>query len=150
MKISNVIYDDLNIGDSECHTMLLTDKIIRGFAELTGDYNPVHLDENFANNSIFKQRIGHGLWASSLISTVLGTKLPGAGTIYLEQKLNFLKPVFIGDSVTAHITLSEKLHKGKVVFECVVTNGDGVDVISGMAIVLAPSKKVEVEVDVAL
>lgn len=143
MKISNIIYDNLNIGDSESYTMVLTDEIVKGFADLTGDYNPVHLDEEFANNSIFKKRIGHGLWASSLISTVLGTRLPGAGTIYLEQKLNFLKPVFIGDTVTARITLSEKLNKGKVVFECVVTNGDGLDVISGMAIVLAPSKKVE-------
>lgn len=146
MKISNIIYEDLAVGDSESHSMVLTNTVIRGFADLTGDYNPVHLDEKFANSSTFKQRIGHGLWASSLISAVLGTKLPGAGTIYLEQRLKFLKPVFIGETVTAHIKLSEKLDKGKVVFECSVTNGDGVKVISGVATVLAPTKKLEVTV----
>ncbi len=144
MVLENKIYEDINIGDAATFSKELTLDVLQEFANVTGDYNPVHLIEDYAKGTIFKQKIGHGMWSGSLISTVLGTKLPGPGTIYLEQSLKFLKPVFVGDVVTARLIVIEKLEGAKVVFDCNVVNQDGGVVLKGNAKVIAPTYKVSV------
>src|SRR5690348_12804241 len=84
----------------------VVDSDIRNFADASGDHNPVHLDEDYAKTTRFGKRIAHGMLSASFISTVLGTKLPGPGTIYLEQTLQFCRPVFIGDTITATVTVT--------------------------------------------
>ena len=110
------------------------------FAGVTGDTNPVHLDEVAARASIFKGRVAHGMLSASLISTVLGTKLPGPGTIYLSQSLNFRRPVRIGDTITATVTVTavdEELPT--CTLETTVVNQDGKVIVEGEARVQVPT-----------
>jgi acyl dehydratase len=93
---------------------------------------------------MFKDVIGHGMWSGSLISTVLGTKLPGPGTIYLSQSLKFSRPVYIGDEITVSVTIVEKKDKNRLVLECKCTNQKNETVTSGVAEVIAPSEKLAV------
>ncbi|MFD3447491.1 MaoC family dehydratase [Microbacteriaceae bacterium 4G12] len=92
-------YDEIHVGDQASITKTITDEDIQAFAKLTGDVNPIHLLDSFAQHTMFKERIAHGMLASSLISTVLGTKLPGRNTIYLSQNVSFKAPVRIGDTL---------------------------------------------------
>jgi 3-hydroxybutyryl-CoA dehydratase len=125
------------VGDEAKVTKQITDKDIRSFAALTGDNNPVHIDEAFATNTRFGKRIAHGFLTASLISTALGTRLPGKGVIYLSQSLQFIAPVYVDDTVTATVSvLSIREDKPIVVLRTVCTNQDGVAVISGEAKVL--------------
>ncbi len=144
MTLENIVYGDLNIGDTARLSKKLTVDVLQGFAKVTGDNNPVHLVDDYAKSTIFKQKIGHGLWSASLISAVLGTKLPGPGTIYIEQSLQFLKPVFVSDVVTAKLEVIEKLEGARVVFDCNVINQKGEIVLKGIAKVIAPTSKVVV------
>ena len=127
----------MKIGDAATHELEITDTNIRGFADLLGDHNPVHLDEDFARTTRFGRRIAHGMIAASLISTVLGTKLPGPGTIYLSQSLKFLAPVYLGDTITARVAVTS-LNEGKLVatLETICTNQNGETVLQGEAVVL--------------
>ena len=100
-QIENVTYDEMSIGTSASYTRTITQKDIELFAAVSGDFNPVHLDPAFAETTMFKGVISHGMLPSSFISTVLGTQLPGPGTIYLKQSLKFTKPVKPGDTITA-------------------------------------------------
>ena len=121
----------------------LAGKNIEIFASITGDNNPAHLDKEYAKSDIFHTVVAHGMWGGSLFSALLGTKLPGIGTIYLSQTLTFLKPVLIGDDVTVKVTVLEKRkEKHIVVFDCLCTNQHGDALIKGMAEVIAPTEKI--------
>lgn len=109
------------------------------FAGVTGDFNPAHMDEQWASRSIFKGRIAHGMLTAGLISAVLGTKLPGPGTIYLSQELRFLAPVRIGDTITARVEVAEIVQgKNRVRLHTKVRNQDGKTVLEGTAWVMIP------------
>ena len=109
------------------------------FAGVTGDFNPAHMDEQWASRSMFKGRIAHGMLSAGLISAVLGTRLPGPGTIYLSQELRFLAPVRIGDTITARVEIVEIVEsKNRVRLDTKVRNQDGKIVVEGTAWVMVP------------
>ncbi|HYG89873.1 MAG TPA: bifunctional enoyl-CoA hydratase/phosphate acetyltransferase, partial [Azospirillum sp.] len=141
--VENVTFDEIRIGQSASLTRQLTLMDVELFATVSGNINPAHLDPKFAADGRFHKVIGHGMWSGSLISGVLGTHLPGAGTLYVGQKLQFLHPVGLGDVVTATITATEKrADKNLVVFDCVCVNQHGETVTAGTAEVIAPTRKV--------
>ncbi len=132
-------YDELQLGDSASFSKTMSETDIYGFAGITGDMNPAHVDAVAAAEGMFKQRIAHGMLSASFISTVLAMKLPGPGTIYLGQDLQFRAPVFIGDTVTARVECIEKIEARKwVKFKTTCTNQDGKVVVDGVATVLPP------------
>ena len=142
--IRNRTFDELQLGDSASLSRTLTRADIDLFAVMSGDVNPAHVDEEYARSDMFHKVIAHGMWSGALISTVLGTQLPGPGTIYLGQSLRFLKPVGLGDTVTVTLTIARlDPEKRRVAFDCAVVNQDGQQVVSGTADVIAPSEKVE-------
>jgi acyl dehydratase len=125
------------IGESASLTRTITEDDVIAFARLTGDTNPLHLDEAYARTTRFGQRIVQGLLTAGLISVVLGTELPGPGAIYLEQSLQFLKPVYPGDTVTATATVTTyREDKGIVTLRTDCMNQHGEQVISGEAVLL--------------
>ena len=127
----------LNPGESASRTMTITDEAIRAFAELTGDRNPVHLDEAYAAGTRFGRRIAHGMIAAGLISAALANDLPGPGTVYLGQTLQFKAPVYPGDTITVTVEVkSARADKPIVVLSTVCTNQDGTRVLEGEATVL--------------
>jgi phosphate acetyltransferase len=141
--IENLTFDEIQIGTSASLERRLTMQDIKVFAAMSGDVNPAHLDEDYARSSIFQQVIAHGMWGGALISTVLGTKLPGPGTIYLGQSLRFRRPVTLGDLLTVTVTARERdPAKHRIVFDCQCANQKGEVVISGEAQVIAPSEKI--------
>ena len=130
---------NFKVGDAAEVSKTITDADVRAFAELTGDRNPVHLDEEFAATTRFGRRIAHGMLGASLISTVLASELPGRGTVYLSQTLRFTAPVFIGDTVTARVAVKHvREDKPVVTLETVCTNQRGERVVEGEAVVLLP------------
>jgi acyl dehydratase len=127
----------LNIGDSAQITKTIEQTDIDAFAELTGDHNPVHVDEEFAKTTRFGRRIAHGMLTASLISSVLANRLPGAGSVYLGQTLQFVAPVFPGDEVTARVTVKEiRPDKPIIKLETICLNQRDEIVIRGEATVL--------------
>ena len=142
--ITNRCFDEINIGDTASIKRRLTQRDIQLFAVMSGDVNPAHLDEDYARDSMFHEVIAHGLWGGALISTVLGTLLPGPGTIYLGQSLRFKRPVTLGDVLTVTVTAKSKNPANKrVMFDCQCTNQNGGRVIEGEAEVIAPVEKIE-------
>ncbi len=130
----------MEIGATASRTKVISDEDVRGFAAASGDTNSVHLDEAAAARSIFGRRVAHGMLTASLISAVLGNDLPGPGTIYLKQEVNFKKPVFIGDEITATVELVAYREKRRIAtFRTICTNQSGELVIEGEAVVLAPA-----------
>ena len=130
-------FERLKVGMSECIGKTISEADILSFAGVSLDVNPLHLNEEYAKTTIFKGRIAHGIIGAGLISAVIGTKLPGEGTIYLSQNLNFLSPVKIGDTITAKVEILElNQEKKKVVLKTTCTNQDGILVIDGEAKVL--------------
>ncbi|HEX5128052.1 MAG TPA: MaoC/PaaZ C-terminal domain-containing protein [Rhodocyclaceae bacterium] len=141
--IENRTYDEIQIGESASLTRTIREQDIQLFAALSGDINPAHLDAEYARSTPFGDVIAHGMLGGALISTVLGTQLPGPGTIYVDQQIRFSRPVKIGDTLTVTLTCKEKSdEKKRVILDCVVTNQDGKAVIRGMAEVIAPSEKI--------
>ncbi|MBL4619389.1 MAG: MaoC family dehydratase N-terminal domain-containing protein [Marinicaulis sp.] len=120
--IENHTYDEIQIGDKASIIRILTEKDIALFAAVSGDVNPTHLDEEYARSSLFHELIGHGMWGGALISTVLGTQLPGPGAIYLSQTLKFREPVKIGDKIKVEVCVREKADGGRVIFDCQCRN----------------------------
>src|SRR5271157_5754866 len=117
--IEDHTFDEIAIGESASLSRTLSKDDIALFAVMSGAVNPAHLDEPYAKASLFHRIIGHGMWGGALISAVLGTKLPGPGTIYLGQDLRFRKPVGVGDTVTVTVTAKEKQpEKHIVTFDC--------------------------------
>jgi phosphotransacetylase/acyl dehydratase len=141
--LENRTFEEMNVGDAASLSHLVTQRDIDLFAAATGDVNPAHVDPAYAATDMFHHIIIHGMWGAGLISAVLGTKLPGPGTIYLGQDLRFVRPVSIGDTMTATLTVKEKKPaKGDVTLDCVCTNQRGEPVITGSAFVRAPKEKV--------
>jgi len=135
---SPTMFEDISEGMSSSYWKIISDKDVIEFSELTGDRNPVHLDDSYAEATIFKKRVAHGMLAGSLFSTIFGSQFPGAGCIYLEQSLSFRKPVFLNDKVIATVTVTEiDGDRRRVTFEtkCEVS---GQVVITGIAKILVP------------
>jgi 3-hydroxybutyryl-CoA dehydratase len=129
----------LSLGATASRTRTITDAMIRAFAEASGDTNSIHLDEAYAASTPFGRRIAHGMLTASLISGILGNDLPGIGSIYLGQTVKFKAPVFIGDTVTATVELTHYREDKRIAtFRTTVTNQDGVLVLEGEAVVIAP------------
>ena len=131
----------MKIEDSASHTKTFSDADVRKFAEISGDKNPIHIDDEYAAQTQFKKRLVHGMLTAGLISAVLGTELPGEGSIYLNQSINFRAPVFIGDTITATVTVV-KMHERKpiITMETICKNQDDVVVIEGEAVLLMPKE----------
>src|SRR5579863_1481539 len=144
-NITNIPYSELAIGQSASMIKKITNDDVVLFGCLTGDINPIHFDSEYAKNTRFKARIAHGMISGSLISAVLGMQLPGTGTIYLNQTLNFCYPVYIDDTITVTVTVKEKKEKNRVVLDCICTNQNGKVVTEGQAEVIAPAEKITCE-----
>ena len=129
---------EIEVGQTAEFTKTVTEADVVMFAGITGDLNPAHIDQVWAEASRFGGRIAHGMLSASFISTVLAMKLPGPGTIYLSQSLRFTGPVKIGDTVTARVEVAEVLPKRRVRLTTTVRTHDGTQVIEGEAVVLAP------------
>lgn len=130
----------LTIGVTASRTRTITDEDIRAFAQASGDTNSIHLDDAYAASTPFGRRIAHGMLTASLISGILGNDLPGVGSIYLGQNVKFKAPVFIGDTVTATVELTNYREDKRIAtFRTTVTNQDGVLVLDGEAVVIAPA-----------
>ena len=141
--IENRTFDEIRVGDTASMTRTLREEDIKLFALVSGDVNPTHLDADFAATDIYRRVIAHGMWGGGLISAVLGTELPGPGAVYLSQSLRFIRPVGLGDTITASVTVAEKRPEHSVVvFDCRCVNQNGEEVISGRAEVKAPKDKV--------
>ena len=141
LPFQTLTFEDLSMGMTETYAKEVRSSDVVGFAEITGDRNPVHLSEHFAARTPFKGRIAHGLYTASLISAVIGTRLPGPGAIYISQTLQFLAPVKIGDTVDASVEvveLNEERRRARLHCQCKV--GDTV-VLEGEAVVKVPRRE---------
>ncbi len=131
--------DTIQIGDSASFTKTVTEADVVLYAGISGDFNEAHINAEAAKKGMFGQRIAHGMLSAGFISNVLGNQLPGPGTIYMGQELRFTKPVFIGDTVTATVTVTERIvEKNRLKLDTVVTNQRGETVITGTATVMPP------------
>jgi 3-hydroxybutyryl-CoA dehydratase len=139
--LENITYDELQEGDSATYVRTLTEDELVLFAAVSGDVNPVHLDSEFAAESMFRERIAHGMWSGSLISAALATVMPGPGSIYLEQSLSFKRPVKLDDTLTVNLKVVSKERKNRVIFLCDVRNQNDEQVVIGEAKVIAPTQK---------
>jgi len=138
--MNGLFLEDLTVGQSAMFGKTVTEADIMAFAGVSGDTNPIHLHEGFAKTTRFGQRIAHGMLSGAFISTVIGTKLPGPGAIYVSQTMNFMAPVLIGDTITAVATVSAiDAQKRRVTIKTQCLNGDKV-VIDGEAVVLVPRR----------
>lgn len=138
--MQGLYFDELSVGQSAEMSRVVGEADIEGFAEVSGDSNPLHLDEAYAKTTTFGERIAHGMLSGAYISAVLGTKLPGPGAIYLSQSLRFRRPVRIGDLVVARATVkSLDAARGHVTLETVCEVG-GKTVVDGEALVIAPRR----------
>ncbi len=141
--LENRTFDEITVGESASQSRTMSQQDIDLFALISGDVNPAHMDPAYAKTDIFHKVIAHGMLSAGLISSVLGTKLPGPGTIYLGQDLHFLKPVEIDDTITATLTVTAKHpEKGDLTLDCLCVNQRGERVIAGVAQVRAPREKV--------
>jgi 3-hydroxybutyryl-CoA dehydratase len=139
LALRTLFFEDLAVGMTETLEKTIASSDVVGFAQLTGDRNPIHLSEHFAAKTMFGKRIAHGLYTASLISAVLGTRLPGPGAVYISQTLNFRAPVKIGDTVTVTVTVAELMpEKSRARLAC-VCEVEGEIVLDGEALVKVPS-----------
>lgn len=138
--VNHLFFEDLSVGQSDSITKVVTAQMIDAFAEVSGDVNPIHLDAEYAATTQFGERIAHGALTASFISAVLGTKLPGIGTIYMKQSTKFLAPVKIGDEVVATAEITElDAEKNRVSYKTSCMVGDKM-VVVGDAMVYVPSR----------
>ena len=137
--MKGITINEMKIGDSASFTKTVTDTDVYMFAGITGDFNPAHVNQVEAEKGMFGKRLAHGMLSAGFISAVLGTMLPGPGTIYMGQELRFTKPVAIGDTITATVTVAEMIiEKNRVILDTVCTNQNGEIVIKGKATVMPP------------
>lgn len=140
LPLQMLYFEDLTVGMTEILKKTINSDDVVGFAEVTGDRNPIHLSEHFAARTPFGTRIAHGLYTASLISAVLGTRLPGPGAVYISQTLNFRAPVKIGDTVEVNVVVAELMpEKKRARLTCTCSVG-GETVLDGEALVKVPSK----------
>lgn len=144
-KLENRTYDEIQVGDKAEVSHTVTERDLILFAEVSGDINPVHLDEDFAAATPFKGRIAHGMFSGALISAAIACEMPGPGTIYIGQEMSFLRPVRLGDEIRIELEVIEKLPKNRARIATRVFNQDGKQVVDGVATVMVPTEKVSVE-----
>jgi len=143
MSIRRIHIEEISIGMCASYSQTITDADVKAFAGLSGDNNPVHMSDEYAEQSRFGRRIAHGLFSTSFFSAIFGTRLPGEGCVYVSQSVKFLKPVYIGDTVTATVTVkSIDTNKSRVFFDtiCTVKNKK---VITGEAEIFIPKNAVD-------
>lgn len=141
LVLQTLYFEDLSVGQTETLSKKVSASDVVGFAEISGDRNPIHLSEHFAAQTPFGTRIAHGLYTASLISAVLGTRLPGPGAIYISQTLNFRAPVKIDDTVEVTVSVAELMpEKTRARLSCICRVGDEV-VLDGEAWVKVPSRE---------
>ena len=147
MQISNVTFDEIAISDTATYTRLITNQEVEAFAAISGDHNPLHLDPEYAATTAFGECIAHGMLTGALISAAIAMQLPGPGSVYLSQNIQFRAPVFLGDTLTVTLEVTNKHGKRPwVTLSCTVENQDGKAVAKGEAQVAAPTKKETVTV----
>lgn len=135
--IADPKFEHIQIGDSVNFSKTVSEADVYSFAGVSGDFNPIHVDAEFAKKTRFGQRIAHGILTASFISTAIGTGLPGKNSLYLSQEMKFIRPVFIGDTVTATVTVMEKDSAKRIItLETTVMNHDGKKVLTGSAKVM--------------
>jgi len=140
--LENFTFEEIELGQTAEYSKTLTEDDLVLFAAVSGDVNPVHLDAEFARGTMFGERIAHGMYTGGLISAALAMKMPGPGTIYLGQNLKFERPVKLGDEITVHLKVLEKIEGKKfITLDTTATNQHGKTVVSGTATVLAPKQK---------
>jgi len=141
IKMKKFKFNEIVIGQNAEYSRLITETDIQRFAEVSGDFNPVHMDEEFAKKSLFRGRIAHGLLSASFISTVLAKELPGPGSIYIRQELNFKRPVRIGDKIIAKVEVIGKDNKKKrIILKSICLNQNDEIVIDGQSVVMLPNE----------
>lgn len=129
--------NDLQIGDKETVTLTITEEHVEAFAKATGDFNPLHMDQEYAEQTPFGRRIVHGVLLNGIISGILGTKMPGLGTVAREMNAKFSRPAYIGDTITAVVELVEKKERiNMCTFKYYVNNQEGKAIVKGVAVVL--------------
>ncbi|MGE0423435.1 MAG: bifunctional enoyl-CoA hydratase/phosphate acetyltransferase [Reyranellaceae bacterium] len=142
-RIENRTFDELQVGDTASIVRTLSNRDIELFAVMSGDINPAHVDPEFAKSDLFHEVVAHGMWGGALFSAVLGTELPGPGTIYLGQTLRFKRPVKLGDTVTVSVSVAQKHPENhRITLDCVASNQRGETVIDGVAEIIAPTQKI--------
>ena len=141
-KITNITFDEIQIGDTASFTREVSDHDVALFAKVSGDYNPIHLDAEYASKTLFNKRIAHGMLTGALISAAIASTLPGPGSIYLGQNIRFKAPVFLGDTVTVQLKITDKnAVKPWVTISTTVVNQENKLLAEGEATVVAPTTK---------
>ncbi|KMY45270.1 enoyl-CoA hydratase [Bacillus sp. FJAT-27916] len=133
--------DNFTVGQQAACSKTITETDVVMFAGLSGDFNPIHIDSEYAKNTRFNERIAHGLLTSSLLSQLLGVHLPGKGSVYMEQTIKFKAPVYIGDTITATATVQEYIKEKRIIkllTEC--QNQKEVTVLTGTAVMMVPKE----------
>jgi Acyl dehydratase len=139
-SLNGYYFEEIDVGQTAIFAKTVTEADIAAFAGVSGDFNPVHVNEDFAKDTLFKGRIAHGMLSAAFISTVFGTKLPGPGCIYVSQLLKFKAPVRIGDTVVARVEATAKVPEKKfITFKTTCSVGDKV-VVDGEATLMVPTK----------
>ncbi|NPV92838.1 MAG: MaoC family dehydratase [Firmicutes bacterium] len=129
-------FAEIKVGDKASQSKTISESDVYLFAGITGDFNPMHVNKDFSRKTVYKKRLVHGMLTGSMISTVLGTELPGGSTIYISQELNFRAPVFIGDTLTAEVEVLEKREEKKIiVLNTIIYNQNQKVVVTGKAVV---------------
>jgi 3-hydroxybutyryl-CoA dehydratase len=137
--MNQLTIQQLNVGDSASTKKAFTEKDVFTFAEVSSDYNPVHVDKEYPKETMFKKQIVHGMLVGSLFSAIFGVQMPGLGSIYTKQSLKFTKPVYFGDEIEATVTVKEMIiDRNRVIFDCVAKNQNGDVVIIGEATIMPP------------
>lgn len=139
-RLHGYYFEDLEVGMEDAYAKTITDADVINFAGISGDTNPVHLNHEFASETMFQGQIAHGMLTASFISTVIGTKLPGPGCIYVAQNLRFKAPVKVGDTVTATCTVTRLIAEKRFIEMDTVCSVGGEVVLDGQATILVPSK----------
>jgi phosphate acetyltransferase len=145
--LENRTFDELQIGDQARFSRLITDLDIQRFAELSGDFNPLHLDDDYAKTTPFQGRIAHGMFVALLLTSAIATEFPGPGSLYRGQEMKFERPVRPGDLIEGVLTVIEKKARGNLILiECQMFNQSGERVFSGVSRVIAPTQRVRVPI----
>lgn len=142
--LENKTYDELQVGDAALFSRTLTQEDIWLYAYVSGDYNPVHIDEEYAKTTIFKGTVAHGMFYAAMLSSAVANLLPGPGTIFLSQEFKLRNPARVGDVLSGEIKVVEKKRlKNIMIIECVIKNQDDKTVFSGTSVVIAPTEKLK-------
>ncbi len=142
--MNSLSINEMKLGDTAEIKKIFSETDVLAFAEVSTDFNPAHIDKEYAAGTMFKRQIVHGMLVGALFSAIFGVQLPGLGSIYTKQSLKFTKPVYFGDEITAQVVVKElSYERNRVVFDCVAKNQDGDTVIVGQAEIMPPRRESE-------